>query len=146
MSPLYRGGDIFLYFSPLMCSSHQFCVCTFSPSIIQAVKNETLSQLLAYCLWRWANISPVLGYRVVFDATLNVGQRHRRRASINPALASSSSYCTTWAGAGPISIGLKVWRTNKRRQPNILATWRAGTQQALVLTNVGPLSTTLVQN
>ena len=30
-------------------------------------------------------ISPVLGYRVVFDATLNVGQPHRRRANINPA-------------------------------------------------------------
>ena len=45
--------------------------------------------LLAHRLWRWANISPVLGYRVVFDATLNVGQRHRRRASINPALVQS---------------------------------------------------------
>ena len=27
----------------------------------------------------------VLGYRVMFDTTLNVGQRHRRRAKINPA-------------------------------------------------------------
>ena len=41
--------------------------------------------LLAHRLRRWANISPVLGYRVVFDATLNVGQHHRRRANINPA-------------------------------------------------------------
>ena len=38
--------------------------------------------LLAHRLWRWANISPVLGYCVVFDATLNVGQRHRRPANI----------------------------------------------------------------
>ena len=45
--------------------------------------------LLAHRLRRWANISPVLGYRVVFDATLNVGQRHRRRANINPALVQS---------------------------------------------------------
>ena len=49
--------------------------------------------LLAHRLRRWANVSPVLGYRVVFDATLNAGQRHRRRENINPALASSSSYC-----------------------------------------------------
>ena len=34
-------------------------------------------------------ISPVLGYRVMFDATLHVGQRHRRRASINPAFIQS---------------------------------------------------------
>ena len=43
--------------------------------------------LLALRLRRWANISPVLGYCVVFGATLNVGQRHRRRANNNPALA-----------------------------------------------------------
>ena len=73
--------------------------------------------------YEWANISPVLGYRVMFDATLNVGQRHRRRANINPALAESSSYCTARARARPIWIGLNVWRTNKRRQS-------AGTQQA----------------
>ena len=42
--------------------------------------------MLAHRLPRWSNISPVLGYRVVFGATLNVGQRHRRRANINPAL------------------------------------------------------------
>ena len=42
--------------------------------------------LLAHRLLRWANISSVLGYRVVFDATLNVGQRNRRRDNINPAL------------------------------------------------------------
>ena len=44
MSPLYRGGDILLYLSPLSCSSDQFCVCAFSPSIEQAVKHETLTQ------------------------------------------------------------------------------------------------------
>ena len=42
--------------------------------------------MLAYRLRRWANISPVLGYGVVFDATLNVGQRYRWRPKINLAL------------------------------------------------------------
>ena len=45
--------------------------------------------MLAHRLRRSSNISPVLGYRVVFGATLNVGRRHRRRANINPALAES---------------------------------------------------------
>ena len=40
--------------------------------------------MLVHRLRRWDNISPVLGYRDVFDATLNVGQRHRQRANINP--------------------------------------------------------------
>ena len=39
--------------------------------------------MLAHRRRRWANISPVLGYRVMFGATLNVGQRHRRRDKIN---------------------------------------------------------------
>ena len=59
-------------------------------SILQAVKQETFETLLlAHLLRRWANISPVLGYCVVFDATLNVGQHHRRRANINPAVVQS---------------------------------------------------------
>ena len=45
--------------------------------------------MLAHHLRRCANISPVLCYRVVFGATLNVGQRHRWRANINPALVQS---------------------------------------------------------
>ena len=76
MSPVYRGWNILLCFSSLICSSDQCCVCAFSPSIMQAVKHETLTHvglLLTHRLRRWASISPVLGYRVVFDATLNVG-------------------------------------------------------------------------
>ena len=42
---------------------------------------------LTHRLRRWANISPVLGYHVVFDVTLNVG--HRWQANINPALVQS---------------------------------------------------------
>ena len=49
--------------------------------------------MLAYHLRRWTNIIPVIslsqGYCVMFDATLNVSQRHRRQANINPALVLS---------------------------------------------------------
>ena len=46
--------------------------------------------LLAHRLRRLAYISPVLaGYRVVFVATLNVGQHHRRRTKINPVFVQS---------------------------------------------------------
>ena len=38
--------------------------------------------MLTHRLQSWANISPVLRYSVVFGVTLNVGQRHRRRANI----------------------------------------------------------------
>ena len=55
---------------------------------MQAVKHETQYRAI---------VSPVLGYRVVFDPTLNVGQRHRWRANINSALVSSSSYYTAQA-------------------------------------------------
>ena len=92
MCPHYIGGDILLYLSSLSCSSNQLCVCAFSPSIEQASNTRRWPNarlLLAYRLRRWANISPVLGYRVVFDATLKVGQRHRRRDNINPAFAGA---------------------------------------------------------
>ena len=59
MSPLctQKGRHIGLLFTALFYVTSVFCVCVlFSPSII----------------------SPVLGYRVVFDATLNVGQRHKQ--------------------------------------------------------------------
>ena len=73
--------------SVALCES--ICPIHFCPalSIMPAVKHETL--MLAHRLRRWANISPVLGYPVMFGATLNVGQRHRRRANINPALVQS---------------------------------------------------------
>ena len=89
--------------------------------------------LLAHRLRRWANISPVLGYCVVFDATLNVGQRHRRQANINPAFV----------------FDLNRHKSLKNKQKTATrhtGTLECGTQQALVLTNVGPLSTTLAQN
>ena len=56
---------------------------------MQVVQHETFTQCwanIAHRLRCSANISQVLGYRVVFGATLNMGQRHRRRANINLAL------------------------------------------------------------
>ena len=40
--------------------------------------------MLAHRLRRWANISPVLGYRVMLGAMLNEGQCHRRWGNIYP--------------------------------------------------------------
>ena len=46
--------------------------------------------MLDHRLQRSPNVSPVLSYRVVFGTMLNVGQRHGRRANINPALVQST--------------------------------------------------------
>ena len=119
---LYRGGDILLYLSPLICLSDQFCVCAFSPSVMQAVKHETLTQcraIFGHLLRRWANISPVLGYRVVFDATLNVGQRHRRWANINRALVQSTVPVVQPAWSRPTDYGWMDTGQHRRHWPNI---------------------------
>ena len=63
MSP--RGGDILLY---------------ISPSFARWISFVSVSFVSVRCSLRLS----------VFDATLNVGQRHRRRANINPALVQSS--------------------------------------------------------
>ena len=59
----------------------------FSPALSYRWSNTchwpNAGLMLALRLRRWANISPVLGYPVVLGATLNVGQRHRRRTNIN---------------------------------------------------------------
>ena len=98
MSPLcrQRWGHIAL---PMSAQSVWVCVVSlslihFSPalSILQVVKHRcwlNAGLMLVYGLQRWLNISPVLGYRVVFGATLNMGQRHRRQGNINPALVQS---------------------------------------------------------
>ena len=51
--------------------------------------------MLAHRLRGRPSISPVLGCRVVFGATLNVGKRHKRRTNNNPALVQSIVPCTT---------------------------------------------------
>ena len=78
---------ILLYFSLLICSYVRSLRLSCRRS--NTWRGPNVGLLLAHRLRRWANISPVLDYRVVFDATLNVGQRHRRRANINPPLIQS---------------------------------------------------------
>ena len=93
---VHRGGGMLLYLCPLSLSQsvsvsvpfisvQRFLSCR--RSYTRRWPNAGL--MLAHRLWGWANISPVFGYCVVFSVTLNVGQRHRRRANINPALVQS---------------------------------------------------------
>ena len=97
--PLYRGGR----YIPLLLTAHFYVtsvlyLCVLSLPVhslrLSCRRANTrrwpnVGLLLAHRLRRWDNISRVLGYRVLFDATLNVGQRHRRRANINPAFVQS---------------------------------------------------------
>ena len=86
---LYRGEDILLYLSPLICLSQisfvSMCSLRLSCRRLNTRRWPNSGLLLAHRLRRWANIHPVLSYRVVVEATLNVGHRRRRRTSINPA-------------------------------------------------------------
>ena len=75
-------------------------------------------------LRRWANISPVFGYRVVFDATLHVGQRHRRRANINPAFVQSIMRVLQPAWSRLTDYGWMDTSQQRRRWPNIYQTLR----------------------
>ena len=94
VSLLKRWGLVGLPLSAqLVCS---VCVCALSLSVcpIHFGRSNTrrwsnARLMLAHRLRRYPNISPVLGYRVVFGAMLNVGQSKRRRANINPALVQS---------------------------------------------------------
>ena len=79
--------------------------------------------MLAHRLWPWANICPVLGYRVMFGETLNVGQHHRRRANINPALIQRivTVLYRQHAGTAEWTTDLDRMDTDqhRRRWPNI---------------------------
>ena len=78
-------------FCPSVCPIH-FCqsVQCFPSSRRSNTRRWPNSGLmLAHCPRCWANISPVLGYHIVFGATLNVRQHHRQWANINPALVQS---------------------------------------------------------
>ena len=111
-------------FSPLIFMSHQFCVCVFCSLRLSCRRSNTrrwpnVGLLLAHRLRRWANISPVLGYPVVFDATLNVGQRHRRRAYINPAFVQSIVRVLQPAWRRPTDYSWMDTSQHRRRWPNI---------------------------
>ena len=107
--------------------SHQFCVCAFCSLRLSCRRSNTrrwpnVVLLLAHRLRRGANISPVLGYRVMFDATLHVGQRHRRRASINPAFVQSILRVLQPAWSRPGDYGWVDIGQHRRRWPNIYQT------------------------
>ena len=81
MSPLYRGGDILSHLSPLICSSDLlFCVCAFFPSILQAVKHETVLCLCILSVYSASgqaqDIDPMSGYcwPTVYDAQPTLAQ------------------------------------------------------------------------
>ena len=139
------------------------CVCIsqsfhFWPglSIVQAVKHETLPNaglLLAHRLRGWLNISPVLGYCVVFGATLNVGQRHRWRANINQALVQSIVLVLTRAEWIMPSTGDAGSTFNRHWMVSDCTVWTHHRQQkalSRVFTqccfNVGPPSSPLAQH
>ena len=79
--------------------SFHFCPAVQPFFIVQAEAVEIAQEnrrrwpnaglMLTHRLWRWANISPVLSYCVVFSATLHMGQRHRWRVNIYQALVQS---------------------------------------------------------
>ena len=93
--------------TPWLC-----CVSAFSPSFPQAAKHETLTQRRAIVGPPSTTLSQhqaVLVYHIVFDATLNVGQRHRRRANINPALVPSIVTVTQARSIRPVLV--QCWPT-----------------------------------
>ena len=97
MSPLKRWGHLD---SPL---SAQFVrsvfVCAFSPPIWRRSNTRRWPNAgLMYCV-------TVLCYRFVFGAMLHVGQRHRRRANINPALIQSIMPVVQPAWSRPTDYG-----------------------------------------
>ena len=69
----------------------------------------------------------------MLDAKLNVGQRHRWRANINSAFVFYLNRP-------------KRLKNKQKTATRHTGTLKWGTPQALVLANVGPLSTTLAQN
>ena len=94
--PLYtqRWGHFGFTSVLSVCSVCPIYFCQSVQSFLSCRRSNTrrwpnAGLMFAHCLRRWPNISPVLGYRVVFGATLNVGQRHSRRANIYPALVQS---------------------------------------------------------
>ena len=138
--------------------SHQFCVCVFCSLCLSCRRSNTrcwpnVGLLLAHRLRRWANISLVLGYRVVFDATLNVGQHHRRQANINPVFVQSIVRVLQPAWSRPTDYSWMDTSQHRRRWPNIYQTLgrcRLSLPDPQVLNqwwfSAGPVSQTVGQN
>ena len=132
MSPLctQRGRHVGLPLCYLLCLSQSVCLC-YPFIFVQRFLSCPLSNtrrwpkaglMLAHYLRRWPNSCPVLGYGVVFGATLNVGQRHRRPANINPAFVQSTV---------PASMKYWLWLNGY---------WPAPATLAQQLTDIGSVS------
>ena len=96
-----RWGHVGLPLSA-QCVSSGFYRAKAAPANTRCWLNARL--MLAHHLRCWAAISLVLGYRVVFGAMLNVGQRHRWQGNIDPAMclcnmhkSNAGSLCLTLA-------------------------------------------------
>ena len=122
ISPLYTAVGICCstwvrsVLSVILCLwvSHSFRSSFLSCRRSNTSRGPNVGIMLARHLRRWANVSPVLGYRVVFGATLNVCQRHRWRANINPA-------------------SMKYW-------PGLNGYWQAPATLAQYVTDIGSVS------
>ena len=91
-------------------------------------QTRDVDPMLGYCWPTVYGAEPTLaqycmGYRVVFDATLNVGQRHRRRANINPAFVQSIVRVLQPAWNRPTDYGWMDTSKHRRRWPNIYQTF-----------------------
>ena len=127
-----------LYLTPLCCSSDQFCVCALSPSIKQAVKHETLTQCQAIVgPLSTTLLKPTFAQ---YWVTVSCLTPHGMWASVPDGGPTLNQ---------PWFFYLNRHKSLKNRQKTTTThtgTLEWGTQQVLVLTNAGPLSTTLAQN
>ena len=90
MSPLSQRGHVVssVCLSLCVCVSHWFMFSAF-----YLAGGRLVDPMLGWCWPTVYDAEPTLAqyldYCVVFNATLNVGQRHRWQANINPALVQS---------------------------------------------------------
>ena len=115
MSPLWRGGDILVYLYSFSAQFVSVRSLRLSCRRSNTRRWPNAGPMLAHCPRCWANIIPVLGYRVVFGARLNVGQRYRRRANINPSLVQSIVPLVQPAWRGPTDYGWMDTDQHRRR-------------------------------
>ena len=89
VSPLYTERETYSFTSHRSFLSHISLVSVRSVLSVYHAGNQTrdVDPMSGYC-WPTVYISPVLGYRVVFDATLHVGQRHRPQGQHSPCFCS----------------------------------------------------------
>ena len=117
MSPLYRGRDILVNFSLLICMS--VSVVSVRSLHLSCRRSNTrrwpnVGLLLAHRLWRWANTSPVLGYRVAEcgPASQTAGQ-HKPRPNV----------------AALLYMSLKVYslkESQSRQSQRVFVVWTSG--------------------